>query len=136
MEQEEMLAFIQWFAGKIGADVETAQSVLQQKMQDPNGQTELQQLYNQFVQESNGATEQVVAQQSAPTMARMGAKINHIKRVYGMCPEGYELKSFKIGGKVCKKCQKVAKKAEGGDVEKEKNSKAKDSFKKKLQTKK
>ena len=53
-----------------------------------------------------------------------------------MCPEGYELKSFKIGGKVCKKCQKIAKKADGGDVKKEENSKAKDSFKKKTPSKK
>lgn len=40
--------------------------------------------------------------------AKFGAKLNYIKRLNGQCPEGYEMKMFKAGGRVCKKCMKKA----------------------------
>ena len=43
-------------------------------------------------------------------VARNGAKLNYIKRLKGECPEGYEMKYFKAGGKVCKKCQRKVQK--------------------------
>lgn len=39
--------------------------------------------------------------------AQRGAKLNYIKMLYGKCPEGYEMISYKVGGKICHKCQKV-----------------------------
>ena len=50
----------------------------------------------------------------APVAARNGAKLNYIKKLKGECPDGYEMKYFKAGGKVCKKCQKKVEKACGG----------------------
>lgn len=133
MEQEEMLAFVRWVAEQTGTDEETVANQLQELSQSEEGQQQIQEMYNAYIQSTGGVQQGQLQTQAnqAPVMARMGAKISHIKRIYGMCPEGYELKSFKVGGKVCKKCQKVAKKAEGGDVKKEENSKAKESFKKK-----
>lgn len=50
---------------------------------------------------------QTVAQQLSQK-AKFGAKLNYLKQLKGNCPEGYELRTFKIGGKVCQKCQKAS----------------------------
>ena len=42
-------------------------------------------------------------------MAKFGAKLEYIKKLKGICPEGYELKFFKQGGSVCKVCEKGEK---------------------------
>lgn len=49
-------------------------------------------------------------------MAKQGAKLEYFKRLRGHCPEGYELKMFKAGGKVCTKCQKIMEEKKGGEV--------------------
>lgn len=50
-------------------------------------------------------------------MAKQGTKLEYIQRLRGICPEGYELKMFKAGGKVCKKCQKVEEACKGKKME-------------------
>lgn len=42
--------------------------------------------------------------------AKFGAKLNYIRQLNGKCPDGYEMQSFKQGGRVCKKC--VAKQSQ------------------------
>ena len=49
-------------------------------------------------------------------MAKEGAKLQYIKRLRGECPEGYELKMFKVGGKICNKCEKIKEEKKGGEV--------------------
>ena len=49
----------------------------------------------------------------AGQIARNGAKLNYIKKLKGECPEGYEMTYFKLGGKVCKKCQKIEEACKG-----------------------
>lgn len=39
--------------------------------------------------------------------AKLGAKLQYYKRLQGKCPEGYEMKMFKAGGQICKKCEKI-----------------------------
>ena len=41
-----------------------------------------------------------------PITAKFGAKLKHITELNGHCPEGYEMRYYKIGGTVCKKCAK------------------------------
>lgn len=63
------------------------------------------------------AQAQQQSQQQAPQQAQRaknGAKLEYIKYLRGECPEGYEMKYFKAGGKMCKKCMR--KKAEGGQM--------------------
>lgn len=40
--------------------------------------------------------------------AKFGAKLNYVKYLRGICPDGYEMKTFKKGGALCKKCMKKA----------------------------
>lgn len=51
-------------------------------------------------------------QQQQIQAARFGAKLNYIKQLRGVCPDGYEMKYFKAGGQLCKQC--VQKKMEQG----------------------
>lgn len=60
-----------------------------------------------------------VLAQMSPS-AKNGAKLQYIKRLRGECPEGYEAKSYKIGGKVCKKCEKIEAEKCGGKAKKAK----------------
>ena len=45
--------------------------------------------------------------------AEKGTKLEYIKMLQGKCPEGYEMTYFKLGGKVCKKCQKIEEACKG-----------------------
>lgn len=52
--------------------------------------------------------------------ARFGAKLNYIKQLKGLCPDGYEMQYFKKGGQLCKKCvAKQRKMEEGGQAPKD-----------------
>jgi hypothetical protein len=33
-----------------------------------------------------------------------GAKLNYIKELKGICPEGYEMQYFAAGGRICSHC--------------------------------
>lgn len=54
-------------------------------------------------------------QQQQVRAARFGAKLNYIKQLRGECPDGYEMKVFRQGGQLCKKCMK--KHQDGGQAE-------------------
>ena len=50
---------------------------------------------------------------SKVTKASKGTKLDYIKMLHGQCPEGYEMTYFKLGGKICKKCQKIEEACKG-----------------------
>ena len=58
--------------------------------------------------------QQVAQQMQQGQMAKNGAKLNYIKYLRGICPDGYEMQSYKVGGRLCKKCMK--KKEQGGPI--------------------
>lgn len=70
-----------------------------------------------------------VIQQMMTQKAEKGAKLNYIKELNGICPEGYEMKKYAVGGKVLSKCMKCGgkqpMKAGGGPVEQYKEARAK-----------
>lgn len=64
------------------------------------------------------------AQQQQVSYAKWGAKLNYINYLRGNCPQGYEMRYFKKGGKLCKKCiakqkaeQKKAEKVKGNTID-------------------
>lgn len=69
---------------------------------------------------SPAAKEALSALSQMSQFAKNGAKLQYIKRLRGECPEGYEAKSYKIGGKVCKKCEKIEADKCGGKAKKTK----------------
>ena len=70
-----------------------------------------------------------IVQQMMTQKAEKGAKLNYIKELNGICPEGYEMKKYAVGGKVLSKCMKCGgktmQKAAGGPVEQFKEARAK-----------
>jgi hypothetical protein len=99
-----MVAFGKWAQAK-GINIQQLQG----------NEQALEQAMGQFLQEMQGAQK-----------ARLGAKLNYLRSIKGDCPEGQEVKYFKEGGRVCKKC--VEKGAAG---EKVNGKKEIESFKKK-----
>lgn len=47
--------------------------------------------------------------QTKTTMAMNGTKLNYIKELKGICPEGYEVEYFAAGGHLCQRCMKSKK---------------------------
>lgn len=101
-----------------------AMQQFQQVMQDPQQGPQIAQAIQAMAQQGDPEAQQFLqmmqqAQQGGggqPIAARLGAKLQAVKRLYNSCPEGFELKSFRIGGQICKKC--MAKKNDGGEVKK------------------
>lgn len=61
----------------------------------------------------------IEASKAQAQKAEHGAKLNYIKKLQGICPEGYETYFFKAGGQMCrgmkkKKCGGKVKKGEEG----------------------
>lgn len=101
-EQQIQQAFIQWLAQKLGVQSqEELDSAIQQM-----GQEGVQKAYQQFMQEM---------QQQQVQAAKFGAKLSYIKQLRGICPEGTEMRYYKVGGRLCKRC--MQKKQDGGDIE-------------------
>lgn len=46
-------------------------------------------------------------QMDGTIIAKLGAKLNYIKKLNNKCPEGYEVEMFKAGGKPCMRCKKM-----------------------------
>ena len=61
------------------------------------------------------------AMQTLARKAKAGAKLTYIKRLRGECPEGYEPKLYRAGGKVCTKCEKIQADKCGGKAKKHEN---------------
>lgn len=114
-EQAQQLAaqLIQAVQQQDESAIQVAQAV-QQKAEagDPTAQAAMQNIAT-VAQAMQGAAKDVQqAQPAAPTMARLGAKLNYINYLRGKCPDGFEMQMFRKGGAVCKKC---VKKCEEGD---------------------
>ena len=79
--------------------------------QDENQAMQIVQMASQGDQQAQQIVQQVVQQASGTPSARLGAKLNYLRKIKGICPEGQELVYFKAGGKMCKKCMKCGGKA-------------------------
>ena len=109
-QKKIMTAFGKWAQSK-GLNIQQLQG----------NEQALEQAMGQFLQEMKGAQK-----------ARLGAKLNYLRSIKGDCPEGQEVKYFKEGGLVCKKC--VEKGAAGAKAE-PKGKDAVREFKNKTKTK-
>jgi hypothetical protein len=77
---------------------------------------------------------QLLSQVNKMPKAMKGTKLNYIKELKGICPEGYEMQYFATGGNLCQRCmkgkkieeakcgKKMKKKHESGGVSKMMNS--------------
>ena len=93
------------------------------------GEDGLKQQYQQFLQVMENGTRS----------AKNGAKLNYIKSLRGVCPEGFELGYFKEGGQICAKCVEKREKMGGipfRPMQGEKGTKLVQDFKKDLKNKK
>lgn len=61
-------------------------------------------------------------------MAKQGAKLNYITKLNGNCPEGYETIKFKVGGKICTKCEKKKLESKVQDAKEVKSSSVKEFY--------
>ena len=90
-EQQMQQAFLQFLIQKTGAKTEQElEQVIQQL-----GEDGLKKAYSQFIQ----SMQEIKS-------AKFGAKLDYIKQLRGICPEGTETKYYKVGGRICKKCIK------------------------------
>lgn len=101
-EQQLQQQIVQLVQAAMQGDQQAAQQI-QQIMQaaqqgDPQA-TQIAQMIQAVAQQM---------QQSQVRAAKFGAKLNYIRQLRGECPEGYEMKYYKSGGKMCKKCIKKA----------------------------
>ncbi len=114
---EEMIKEIQDLIVRAqNKDPEAVQQLQQIKQAAESGDQKAGQLWSAIQQVA-----QAMSQQSgqAPTQAaRNGAKLNYVKELKGICPEGY----LKTGGR-CKPCE-AKMKAQGGDMDPVKSFKA------------
>lgn len=107
MDEKTQQAFIQFLAQKLGVQSEEELEAAIQQM----GEEGLQQAYAEFMQ---------MMQQQQVQAAKFGAKLNYIKSLRGICPDGYEAHYFKSGGslvKKCTKCQHQQIMADGGKTD-------------------
>lgn len=99
-------------------DEQMQQQIVQLVQAAMNGDQQASQQIQQIMQTAEMiqavAQQMQTSQQTSPSMAKNGAKLNYIKELRGICPEGYEMQSYKVGGKVCKKC--IKKKEEGDKI--------------------
>ena len=99
-----------------------AQEVAGMKQSNP-------QQYQQLVQMGQQAQQQ----QAGAKVAALGAKLNYIRKIKGLCPEGEELVYMKQGGRVCPVCQKkrqekVEMNQKGNAITKFKDSRKEDKY--------
>lgn len=93
-EQQMQQAFIEFLAQKYQLKSERE---LEAKIQEL-GEKGLKAEYAEF-------QKLMYEQQSRKMM--FGAKLNYIKGLRGQCPVGTELRYYKVGGKVCAKCEQL-----------------------------
>lgn len=118
--QQQLVSLVQ---AAMQGNQEATQQIQQIAQAAQQGNQQAVQLY-QIIQQIAEQLQQT-AQQSAPSqsqevdqsqaqLARLGAKLNYINYLNGVCPDGYEMRMFKKGGAVCKKCVAKQKKMEQG----------------------
>lgn len=94
--QKAQKAFVQFLAQKYQLK---SQQELEAKIQEL-GEDGLKAEYAEF--------QKVMAQQQSRKMM-FGAKLNYIKGLKGQCPQGYEMRYYREGGRVCAKCESLQK---------------------------
>ena len=94
MDEKTQQAFLQWLAQKLGVKTQEELQAAIEKL----GKEGLQKAFQQFQQEMQQAQK-----------AQKGAKINYLRGLKGLCPEGYKTVTFKQGGRICTKCEKLKK---------------------------
>ena len=85
-----------------------AAEVLKAKTSD-DLKTKLEGLSNEELDGLVSEFEQMWNSQKEPMSAKLGAKLRRVMELNGVCPDGYEMKVFKRGGKVCKQCMEAQK---------------------------
>ena len=103
-EKKVQQAFIQFLAQKYQLK---SQQELEAKIQEL-GEDGLKAEYAEF--------QKVMAQQQSRKMM-FGAKLNYIKGLKGQCPQGYELKYYREGGRMCAKCEAIKQQAPMNPIE-------------------
>ena len=109
--QQEIIKLVQAAMNNDEQAIQQIQQIMQAAEQGDPQAAQIAQLIQQIIQEQQGGVPK----------DKFGAKIEYIKRLKDICPEGQEMQFFKKGGKVCKKCMpkeakkgcKVKKGAEG-----------------------
>lgn len=94
--QKAFMAFLIQDAQKQGVQLQSEKDL--QSYAQQLGEEGLKAKYQEFMQKMQGGV-----------MARLGAKLEYYKKLKGVCPEGYETTYYKVGGKICKQCQKAQK---------------------------
>lgn len=83
------------------------QQIMQAAQQGDQQATQLAQMIQYVAQQM---------QQQQVQAAKFGAKLNYIKQLRGVCPDGYEMQYFKKGGRFCKQCVAKQKRMEQGGI--------------------
>lgn len=91
--QKAFLAYLIQDAAQQGIQLQSEQDL--QNYAQQLGEEGIKAKYQEFMQKMQGGV-----------MAKLGTKLDYIKKLKGICPEGYELTYFKVGGRICKSCQK------------------------------
>lgn len=97
---------------------ELQEKVIQLVQAAMQGNQEAQQQIQQIMQAAQQGNQQAAQiaqmiqavaqqmQQQQVQSAKLGAKINYLKQLRGVCPDGYKMEYFKAGGQLGKKCIK------------------------------
>lgn len=117
--QKAFLAYLIQDAAQQGIQLQSEQDL--QAYAQQLGEEGIKAKYQEFMQKMQGGT-----------MAKLGAKLEYIKKLKGVCPEGYEMSYYKVGGRICKTCQKMHKMEA---AQKGKKLNAVQQFKKDMKTK-
>ena len=119
--QKAFLAFLIEDAATQGIQLQSEQDLEAYAQQ--LGEDGIKAKYQEFMQRLQGGVK-----------AKLGAKLNYYKSLKGICPEGQELIYYKVGGRICKACQKKMQK--GNKFQKENKLNAIEQFKENRKQKK
>lgn len=101
MDEQQQQQLIQMGQEIMQKDPQLAQQLIQEaQQQDP------QQIMAAAQQGDQRALATIAVMMAAQATQKLkfGAKLNYIKQLRGICPDGYEMSYFKAGGQLCKKC--------------------------------
>lgn len=98
--QKAFLAFLIQDAAQQGIQLQSEQDL--QAYAEQLGEEGIKAKYQEFMQKMQGGV-----------MARLGAKLDYYKKLKGVCPDGYEMTYYKVGGRLCTTCQKKAMAQDG-----------------------
>lgn len=104
--QQQIVSLIQAAMSGDQQATQQIQQIVQAAQQGDQRAIQLAQMIQAIYQQMQGQQTQA---------AKFGAKLNHIKKLRGQCPDGYDLQYFKAGGQLCKKC--IKKQQEGNPIE-------------------